>query len=452
MLLHSTTVNYSSNANNLQSHNCQDANFGRKLILGCKTPNTPPFNKDFFQIVQQNQSPLPEPWERLKTGLHTAIVDLIKELQESRGPLRPTLEADNCCFDRSKVDLGIPKTLHEEYREIDQSLRSKELDCWKKAGDNLYEAHKEEIDTLNKNIEQISPEDPEFIDEIIKMNKFLGRGTEMKMNIESGRIRDLAKDNESVIFLFNHPAPPNDLCLTFGFISKLYEKYSQAGLAKTCPRPKYLLTQRIVEAMPEKLRGPFQKVQGVGVDAGTYPTPERAGRNGEIMQNLVDGFEQGQNHIFIFPEGGRARYQNIPLEERFQYGIGKIATKILEDVGEVKVVNVGMDYKNGVGAVHIGKPVIFKIGENGEILTNKGNFQKGGKTTTPNRFYSQLSCSCDTEFQPLKIQGTTPQLLNSMTKEESRQNQMLASRLIAGVMCDNMSICISKAQKMLTKE
>lgn len=455
MLLLNRNGNLNLNSRSIEVQNKKTVKpiaFRANLIVGCKCAHDTPLNKDFFGLVGQFAEPINEIMLARKARMHESIIRAIKRLQESRGPLRPSLPGDSCCCNLEKIDCGIPRTLSERYRRLDNALRIAEMNSWKKAGEELYNRHKTEIDALSKSISATDIDNPKFIKEIIKMNNFLGQGMEMEINLESGRLSDLAKSKEPVIFLFNHPAPPYDLGLSFGFVSQLYKKYSELGLAANCPRPKYILSERILSSMPEKLSSAFQKVQAVGINAGTYPTPERAGKNGNVISDVVNGFIRGKNNIFIFPEGGRARYQNLPIEERFQYGIGKIATKVLSSVGRAKVVNVALGYKDGHGVVYIGKPIIFEATKNGEIGVKGGNVSQCCDKTVINRFYSELKKTKGETLQPLTNNGVPITLPSNLSSSEDKKMHMVASRLMTGIMCDNMSICLNNVQKKLAEK
>lgn len=200
---------------------------------------------------------------------------------------------------------------------------------------------------------------------ILKRILPLGGAIETEINAEEdNRLQKLIDSDEACIFVINHDDQIHDPIMLATFASMLYRGYDKAGKAATCPRPKIILNEDILNSQGKKLRTIFQKLGAVGVDASVSGKDKAArDRNREALTPVVAGFMQDQNHIFIFPEGRNATGGNRPLEEKFQRGIGRIVSLAARGKKRVKVVPLGFAYgrqkNDSLGSIHIGEPVYF---------------------------------------------------------------------------------------------
>lgn len=397
----------------------------------------------FNNVGKYKPSKLPVTDAQL-ADLHAGIVNLIREQMPKRGVVDPTMNP------QSKVDCALmnqcietPSSLDDRLRNYDLKAREAEQGAWKSAGQEMGRKFQDTITQLNKQVMKTDPKSPEFVRDIIDVNAFLATGIEIEMNKECGCLEKLAECDEATIFIFNHPSPPYDLSVSFGFIAELYKAYEDAGKAESCPRPKYILTDRVNKALPKDFSEVFQKIEAVGIDAATYPTADRAKTNGEILKPVIDGFIKDENHIFIFPEGGRPRYKDImPLEERFQYGIAKIIKKAAKVKSRVKVVPVGLDYKDGVGTAHIGTPVYYKATDN-IMKVSKGVLKPETEVSYLSEFYRTLAKLPEPETMMAICHSGEP------VQAKCKGSDIFQSRLVAGTLCTNMGICVDTASRTL---
>lgn len=420
-----------------------DIGFGARKTFG--TPGDENPLECFFNYVKTCPDVSVPPFSKEQIArLHESIVNLIRQLEFSRGVLDPDIEI--CPQEANPIDhqsTDLPPCLSENLRELDKLSRSLEQGKWLNAGQLMQQRYADKIDQFHANIMSCDPKSAEFVDRLIELNSFLANGMEVEMNTDNNELKNLVESDEATIFLFNHPCPPFDLSVSFGFLAELYKEYKEAGKAETCPRPKYILTERIPGSFCDKFREVFEKMEAVGVDAGTYPTADRANTNKEKLAPVIEGFLNDDNHIFIFPEGGRPRYKDtLSLKERFQYGIAKIIKKAAREKGSVRVVSVGLDYKDGVGAVHIGKPVYYKS-EGNKIRVSKGSITPGSKPAAANTFYQALSKMPDDQV-------TLPLCIGGKELDEScKKSDILLSRLVAGTLCSNLDVAVDAASASL---
>lgn len=295
----------------------------------------------------------------------------------------------------------------------------------------IKELHSEVMD---KNVDS-----PEFIDSVIKMNEFWGNNTEIEMNTQ--RIKDIAKSDDNYIFIMNHDCPEP---MSYGFYSELYKEYKELGKESDCPRPKYVISERFVNSLPEKLKQAFIKVEAVPVDATAYPTGERAKSNAKIMGPVRDGFNEGKNHILIFPEGNRYRIKNMSPLDKFQYGISKIVLDALNQKDTVKIASLGGSAKDGLSSLNIGADLCFKKIDD-VIYVNKGNLTADKLPENCDEFLLKLANCNDEEFLPITWNGEPLEI-------NDKESQKLALRLIAGIMCNDLQISRQDSINKLNKE
>ncbi len=395
-----------------------------------------------------------------KVAVDTIVQGYIRYLQQSSSPLIPDYRPDTS-LERliEEQDISTPNRLPEAIQTLEKlSNQERVFSRYQQAGNFLgrqlntnnnifpYSSESGEgIQTLFKDIKNTSTSDPRFIKLISKFNAFLSQGLEMEINLENGRLEELAKSSEPTLFIANHPNSPSDLLRSFAFIKALYDAYHSETSRESTPLMKYVIVQEFIEALPESLREAFLKTQAVPVDASLYPTKQRS-QNNVAMGPIIDGFAEGQHNILIFPEGARRKYQaDLSMSERFQYGIGKLVLSALSKHEKIRVVSLGMDKNN---SLYIGKPRYIHKNEAGFIETNAGNLSLGpihsGKDS---RFLKKLAQTEEDSF--LRIPYADGYLhIPDTNAVDSKQKNKLFSRVIAGLLQQDLEISIRKAEEM----
>ena len=224
-------------------------------------------------------------------------------------------------------------------------------------------------------IKKMTPASPQYIEEWAKIgnsvhNKFIN------MNIEDGRIEKIAQSGESVIFILNHDNPERDKFIYPIFNSFLNYAYTAFGKQNDCPRPNILVSKNFMKIAGSKFRNLYEKMGLIPVDANMV---ERKFDNNVVpVKSIILRFINQKCNLFIFPEGNNSVYKNKTLQEKFQPGVSRIVKNILDSKDEVKVVPLGLSYKetkNSMGSIHIGESLNFnKI--NDEIFYIKNSEEK----------------------------------------------------------------------------
>jgi hypothetical protein len=193
--------------------------------------------------------------------------------------------------------------------------------------------------------------------------------------------------------------------------------------------------------------------------------------NTKQMISLLRGFNQEQNHIFIFPEGRLSavsdeaiikafkelplekqlevfpldrRPPNMPLDEqlrafalreRFQTGVGEMVKMASKRKKRVKVVPLGFAFntkeaKKKLGSIHIGEPILFQRNEAGQLTCNLGNITPEDATPSYVRIFKK-QLDQQQEFRPF-------------TDKDSD-----LGATISGVLFENLRICKIKSLQSL---
>lgn len=202
----------------------------------------------------------------------------------------------------------------------------------------------EQIDEFDKLFEKAAPGSPAYLQALQKVAAFFSGDREIEVNVESGRIADIAKSDESCIFVMNHDYQSEDPSLLAMFTMLLYQEYLDQGRAEKCPLPKILLNRDILTTIKEpKLQRLYERLGAIGVDArvgdetvdtfgqiakdllfGWWPwgkkksseTTKKSSGNGRQLVSVFKSFNEDQSHIFLFPEGRMAAYTDKPAVQR----------------------------------------------------------------------------------------------------------------------------------------
>jgi hypothetical protein len=186
--------------------------------------------------------------------------------------------------------------------------------------------YRKTIDRFDQLFPDSSKMSPQYIQALMEVAQFFAAEREIEINTESGRIQALAASDEACIFLMNHDHQMEDPSFLGLFTLLLYEEYLKQGKGSACPQPKIILNRDILDTMTDpKLRRLYDRLGAVGVDArvgneaqDTFGAmfqdllaamglarakPTGRSDNARAMLPLIKGFQQNQNHVFLFPEG-----------------------------------------------------------------------------------------------------------------------------------------------------
>lgn len=262
---------------------------------------------------------------------------------------------------------------------------------------------------------------------------------EVEINLESNRLLNIAKSNEAYIFIMSHSNGKYDPAMLGILNTLLSGAYINLGKAKDAPCAKIIMNEDILKSMSTIQRKIYEKFGAVGIDANLF-YGQKQKQNFVKIHQLVEQFCQDKNHIFIFPEGKMAMFKSLELKDKFQPGVGGIVRNALIKKNQVKVVPVGFAYNNKtksfLGSIYIGEPICFKS-DNDRILVNQANIDINFAQDSYNSFWGHRQNS------------------NDKFKFISHNNMPITGReqglYIAGVLCENLRICIEKAKKQLPK-
>ncbi|MFA7659346.1 MAG: 1-acyl-sn-glycerol-3-phosphate acyltransferase [Candidatus Gastranaerophilaceae bacterium] len=294
----------------------------------------------------------------------------------------------------------------------------------------------DKIVSFCQKIINVDENSPEYIKYLYNYARKFGKKREVEINLESRRILDIVNSDESCIFVMNHDNRKKDPAMLGILYSLLYGAYIKAGKASTCPRPKVIVNEDILLSMGYMQRAILGKFGTIGVNASLFGTDK--GNNARQMHSLLQGFISDRNHIFIFPEGKMAMFEDLDLKYKFQTGVAGIVNRASKSKKSVKVVPIGFAYNEEsekfLGSIYLGAPVYFKPdGQN--LLVNRGNTGSGFASQNYVDFFSQSSNRVD-DFKTITSQGqpVTGRDLNDY---------------VAGILCENLKICREEAKKQL---
>lgn len=370
---------------------------------------------------------------------------------------------------------------------------------------STYAARKyaKQINHFLRLFKNVPVQSKEYVQALQKTAEFYVGDREFEVNTESGRLRDIVNSDDACIFIMNHDHQSEDPSMLGMFSMILYQEYLDAGKGATCPRPKILLNRDIIDTISDRsMRNLYLKMGAVGVDAsvGTEsndtfkqifsdffgrfrlwgkPKPKSNPgmmANSRQMMGLLKGFNQNQNHIFIFPEGRLSavsddviikefkqlplekqleafpldrRPPNLPLEEqlrafalreRFQTGVGEMVRMASKRKKNVKVVPLGFSFNTKeaakkLGSIYIGEPIVFQRNATGQLTCSASNVTPEDATPSYVRvFKKQLE---DKENNPLR----------PFTEKDGDLGSP-----ISGVLFENLRICKIKAMNNLPTE
>lgn len=427
----------------LNNHPKYRVGFCRRISLEKQTDTIPfiDFGLTYYGCKPENQKITAEEIARL----NKIETEYIKVLQVQSGPLNPTYIDDKNNFYLEDQTANLPPPITEEMKTLGRKLDDNIIEKYDMAKEILENKTGKDLNVLYDKVMTTDSDSPEFVKRIIDANEYLVNGINAEINTESGRLDEIVNSDEATIFVANHDNPPYDASLAFLFYSELYKKYEEAGKTNNIPMPKLIADSRTVNGFPDKLKEIFKKVEAVPVIATSYPTQESSKFNNQVINPVVYDFINDKNHILIYPEGRRNKFrQTLPLEERFQYGIGKIIQTALKHKSRVKVVPLGMAYKDGLGSIYIGKPIYFEKDDN-NIRVKGGNITPDTEPYKSNSFYREMARLPEGENQVICHNGVPVSTTGNI-------NNKFMSRLIAGILCTDMDICAKNSKDKLNND
>ncbi len=269
------------------------------------------------------------------------------------------------------------------------------------------------------------PKSENYIKTLSKISQKLSNQKLVEINIENNQLERIANTKTPHIFIMNHDNQSKDPQMLAFFNTLLNLKYIEAGLAKTCPRPKIILNEDILLSMNKNNRSILEKLGAIGIDASIHSANTR--QNAGAFLKLIKEFINNEINIFIFPEGKNAIIKRAPLNEKFQLGIAELAAKIANNISEVNITPLGFAYgkKSQPDSIYIGKTIILKkVGKH--IETSIGNITSPFAKENYKNFFGNRSSAILTEAS-IPVEG-----------------KKLAN-YIGGILCENLRICKEEA-------
>lgn len=293
--------------------------------------------------------------------------------------------------------------------------------------------NRKQTEAMFNELSGVDEKSPAFVEVLARAGRFFAKGKEVEINLESGRIAEIAKSNEPCIFIMNHDNQSHDPEMMALFNTLLSQEYARLGKAESCPRPRIILNEDILLSMDDKMRTIFEKLGAVGIDASLF---SKGNKNARVLIPLLKDFVEGRAHIYIFPEGKMAAFKG-DLKSKFQAGVGSMVYRALGKREQVKVVPLGFAYnkkaKPLLSSIHVGEPVVFKL-DGDTVLTSRGNTTSSFTAANYREFFEKS----DSDFSTITEQGTPVTGKNT-------------TDYIAGVLCENLRICTEEAKASLPK-
>lgn len=297
---------------------------------------------------------------------------------------------------------------------------------------NLFNSRK--INAAYELLAKIDDTSPRYMEIMFRLGKQMAKAKPVEINVESERLIDIAQSDEACIFIMNHSKQWQDPRLLGFFNGLLAREYILMGKARTCPRPKILINEDILTSREPKSRVIMEKLGAVGIDASLFGANER--KSSRSLISVMKAFIEDKAHLFIFPEGKMGVFKNLELEYKFQTGTAEMVDKIARRKKRIKVVPLGFGYQGNLASIHIGQPVYFQ--RDGEhILTTRGNVDSLFASSDYKDFFGQGTLDSDA-FKTITSQGVPV---------EGRD----LPDYIAGVLCENLRICVEEAKQAIAK-
>lgn len=282
---------------------------------------------------------------------------------------------------------------------------------------------------------KVDRETSSYIKYLYNFSKKIGKNKEVEINLESQRLLDIVHSDESCIFIMNHENQKHDPKMLGILNTLLYGAYIKAGKSLTCPRPKILFNEAILQSMDINQRKIMEKFGAVGINASLFN--KQTNKNAGLMLSLLKDFANNKSHIFIFPEGKMVYFNNADLRYKFQTGIAEIVNAATKFKKDVKVMPVGFYYnknsKDFLGSIFLGEPIAF-MQKDKKIFATKGNIDSEFSTKSYKDFFSEIDSTAI--FKEITEKGQSIKLKD-------------IADYIAGILCENLRICMKEAEKQV---
>lgn len=298
----------------------------------------------------------------------STLKPLLSDVQKSTSPLDAMLDYGKGMQNLENITLFLKRSVDNKYFQGEQSFVSRKFHHvvnyaimkLRRASLRLFLSKNEKaIKEINSKFMSIEQNSPEYVEELSKLcnsmkNKFF------ITNVENNPLKDISKSDESTIFVLNHPNYHRDK-YTYAIINSILNKlYVKEGKQATCPRPKILVSENMLNAVGENIGKIYQKLGMVPIDAGVEKRNKQV--NAGHMKQVMADFINNSVNVFIFPEG-RNCMKDMPLEERVQSGIASFINNALNFKKTARVVPVGIKYTdeaNSFGKIYFGKPIYIE--------------------------------------------------------------------------------------------
>ncbi len=216
--------------------------------------------------------------------------------------------------------------------------------------------NRSDIKKIANSFMKMDKSSPEYIEELAK----IGASVPLKfvrINSEDRVLNELAKTNESTIFMLNHPNYMKDKYVYVLLNSMLNQMYVANGKQANCPRPKIVVSRNMLKVLPPEIAPVYKKLGLTPVDASLGHKDSRY--NSSSMKEMLSEFIKDKSNIFMFPEGNNSKTEKT-LAERIQPGIAQMARLTANLKGKTRIVPIGINYtpeKNNLGNIFIGQPI-----------------------------------------------------------------------------------------------
>lgn len=328
---------------------------------------------------------------------------LLSEVQTGTSPLDAMLDYGKGMQKLENLTLFLKRSVDNKYFQGEPSYISKKFHHivnytimkLRKASLKLFLMKNDKaLKEINSKFMQIDQNSPEYIEELAKLCNSM-EGKFFITNVEKNPLKDIGKSDQSTIFVLNHPNYHRDK-YTYAIINSILNKlYVQEGKQATCPRPKILVSNNMLNAVGENIGKIYQKLGMIPIDAGIEKRDKLS--NALHMKQLMLDFINNTANIFIFPEG-RNCMRTMPLEKRLQPGVAAFINKALNFKKTARVVPIGINYTdeaNSFGKIFIGKPIYIKKSGDKIVYTHGTEHRKVQEDKSKNAISVILSEICD---------------------------------------------------------
>ena len=247
----------------------------------------------------------------------------------------------------------------------------------------------------------------------------------VEINVETGKLQDIVNTDEPRIFIMNHTkAQTRDINAAKFFNTLLYREYLYQSKAETCPRSKVMASVGMLSRTRDK--GEEYKWMGAVPVYTGIEGKDAKNKNALTIKQLTKDLIEGKINLFLFPEGGLAILNFLPLKYKFQAGVSAIIKKVLEVKNHIRVTPLGIAHNKNESAIHIGDEIVFTK-SNDKFYASRGNVH---------------SKSFDKKLA--KLYGENENLL--ITEKGEAVNSENIVPYLSGILMKNLECCTKEAK------